>query len=93
MKVAYAYVATRFDTELIVKILSQAGHLMHVFSCRSFKKAPEFAKSWGERNKYEIQWLANPWSTADFMTAIENYKSNWGVTLDGREAKESFQPW
>ncbi len=89
---AFAYVSCRFETELLIKIMDFNGGILHYFTCWNYKKAPEFAQSWGDRHGYKITWKPNPWTDADVMTSIASYEDQYGFTMSGREKTERFYP-
>ena len=84
--------ATVFETDIVIKIKTNTGKLLHVFSCRSFKKAPEFAKNWGEKNGYDIEWKPNIMNDADQLSYEHAYLEEYGIRTNGTEPKHSF-PW
>lgn len=88
---AYGWIATKFDTGFIVKIISEDGYLLSAFEGRSFKKAPEIAQKFCPKN-YSLEWLSQPWSNQSFKNALNSYTANYGIQLDGRDLQEN-KPW
>ena len=82
----------KFETDILVKIKSTTGKLLHVFTCRSFKKAPEWVKEWGDKNGYEVEWKTNIMNDADEIAYEHAYLEEYGVRTNGTEPKHSF-PW
>jgi len=88
--IAFGWIATKLDTGFIVKIISEDGNLLNVIETRSFNKSPEIAQKFCK--DYDLEWLSSPWSNQAFKNAINSYTTKYGITMDGRELKET-QPW
>lgn len=85
---AFAYVSSKFESDMMIKIMDYKGNILTMFTCWSYKKAPEFATKWGIKAGYNINWIANPWANADVATSIKMYEESTGFKMNGQEIRE-----
>ena len=90
---ALAWVSTKTDSDVIVKIMDANGNFLHCYSSYTEKKAREFGDKWAEKNRVMIRWISDPHLSADVTTCKIAYEDTYGMRLNGREKKERILPW
>jgi len=79
----FAWYDTVTPNGYLIRAISRKGGLYPPFEGFKIEKAELLARKWWD--KYgDVIWLGNnPWSNADFRTAVESYEEQHGCKFNG----------